>query len=184
MLKLPNDCWLALILPCGLAWLQIPYHLGKEIVKILTKDAAMKPLSQYTLLSLLSLILLLMACGSEVEPPPTSPPKSHTMVPTSRAALPYDEQTLTMGQINYSIFCISCHGPDAKGLPDQGLDLTASQLLHKSTDEELLQFVIQGRPIDHPDNTTGVEMPPRAGFPNLEDAQILTIIAYLRSLAE
>jgi mono/diheme cytochrome c family protein len=157
----------------------------------------MRQLSRQSILYLLPLMLLLVACGTKVESPPTTPPpEPHTLAPSSTPAstptstptsIPvqtYDEQTLTMGQINYSIFCISCHGPDAKGLPDQGLDLTASQLLHKSTDEELLQFVIQGRPIDHPENTTGVEMPPRAGFPNLEDAQILTIIAYLRSIAE
>lgn len=88
------------------------------------------------------------------------------------------------GEDLYQQNCSSCHGEDAKGLPSLGKDLTTSDFVHSSSEQELLTFVKEGRSIDDPDNTTGVAMPPKGGNPALTDDQILDIIAYIRTLEE
>lgn len=80
--------------------------------------------------------------------------------------------------------CAACHGPDAKGLPNLGKDMTTSEFIASQSDTELLAFVKQGRPVSDPANTTGVDMPPKGGNPALTDEQILDIIAYIRTLQE
>ena len=49
-------------------------------------------------------------------------------------------------------------------------------------DDEMLQFLIEGRTSDHPENTTGIAMMPRGGNMNLTDADLLDVIVYMRSL--
>ena len=88
------------------------------------------------------------------------------------------------GESLYVQSCSACHGPDAKGLPNLGKDLTTSDFVQGNSDQELLEFVKQGRPASHPDNTQGIDMPPKGGNPALTDQQILDIIAYLRTLEE
>ena len=50
------------------------------------------------------------------------------------------------------------------------------------SDEQLLAFIKTGRPTSDPANTTGVDMPPKGGNPALTDAQIVDIIAFIRTL--
>jgi disulfide bond formation protein DsbB len=88
------------------------------------------------------------------------------------------------GQTLFAGTCAGCHGPDAKGLPNLGKDMTTSQFIRDSSDEELLAFVKVGRPASDPANTTGVDMPPRGGNPSLTDEQLQDIIAYIRTLQE
>jgi mono/diheme cytochrome c family protein len=88
------------------------------------------------------------------------------------------------GETLYSGTCIACHGPDAKGLPNLGKDLTVSEFFKSKSDAELLTFVKTGRPVGDPDNTTGVDMPPRGGNPALSDEDITHIIAYICTLEE
>lgn len=88
------------------------------------------------------------------------------------------------GESLYEQSCSACHGPDAKGLPNLGKDLTTSDFVQDNSDQELLEFVKEGRPASHPDNTQGIDMPPKGGNPALTDQQILDIIAYLRTLEE
>jgi disulfide bond formation protein DsbB len=78
--------------------------------------------------------------------------------------------------------CSACHGPDAKGLPNLGRDLTENEFIQNNSDQELLEFVKQGRPAGDPANTTGIDMPPKGGNPALTDEQIFEIIAHLRTL--
>lgn len=66
--------------------------------------------------------------------------------------------------------CSPCHGPNARG-GGRGPDLTSGRWTHGSTDDEIFRTISQGAP--------GTEMPANA----LEDSEIRTIIAYLRSLA-
>lgn len=135
-------------------------------------------------IGLLTLSLLMAACGDEPdrdrEEMRSSPTATEAVavVPT----INYPEQVLNMGNIGYNTFCKACHGPDARGLEGYGVNLIESEFIRTHTDEELLAMVIEGRPLEHPDNHSGILMPPRAGFPNLQDARILEIIAYLRSL--
>ncbi len=88
------------------------------------------------------------------------------------------------GKTQYDTVCIACHGPEGIGVDGLGKPFTTSEFLLTVDDQELLEFIKTGRPISHPDNTTGVDMPPKGGNPALTDAQILDIIAYIRTLHE
>lgn len=88
------------------------------------------------------------------------------------------------GAEHFSQVCSACHGPGGEGIEGLGKDLTTSEFVAGLSDQELLAFIQEGRPVDHPDNTTGVEMPPRGGNPDFSDEQLLDIIAYIRTLQE
>ncbi|MCZ7536640.1 MAG: c-type cytochrome [Acidimicrobiia bacterium] len=78
--------------------------------------------------------------------------------------------------------CASCHGQDAKGMPDLGKDLTTSAWVAEQTDADLLAFLKVGRPASDPLNTTGVDMPPKGGNPSFTDSDLESIVAYVRSI--
>jgi disulfide bond formation protein DsbB len=86
------------------------------------------------------------------------------------------------GRTLFSSSCTACHGPDAKGLPNLGKDLTTSAFVKSQTDPQLLAFIKRGRPASDPANTTGVDMPPKGGNPVLTDANLGDIIAFIRSV--
>jgi disulfide bond formation protein DsbB len=88
------------------------------------------------------------------------------------------------GQEQFDMVCIACHGPGGVGVEGLGKPFTTSEFVRSQTDAELLAFVKVGRPIGHPDNTTGVDMPPKGGNPALTDEDLLDIIAYIRTLQE
>ncbi|MBW8012872.1 MAG: cytochrome c [Chloroflexi bacterium] len=87
------------------------------------------------------------------------------------------------GEENFAI-CAACHGADAKGLPNLGKGLTTSEFVAGMSDSEFVDFIIEGRPATHEDNTTGVDMPPRGGNPSLTDDDIASIVAFVRTLQE
>jgi disulfide bond formation protein DsbB len=113
-------------------------------------------------------VLTLAACGPKTPPPP--PP---TPTPAGDAVA---------GKTSFDSTCISCHGPDAKGLPNLGKDLTVSEFVKTKSDADLVAFLLVGRPASDPANTIGVDMPPRGGNPALTDKDLLNIVAYLRSI--
>jgi disulfide bond formation protein DsbB len=125
-------------------------------------------------------------------PPTVVPTSAPTAVPTaaqvvqadtaSGTADAYDPAAVADGQAMFGSLCIACHGADARGLPNLGKDLVTSEFVHSLTDQELLDFIKTGRPMWDPNNTTGIDMPPKGGNPALTDEQLLNIIAYLRSL--
>jgi mono/diheme cytochrome c family protein len=80
--------------------------------------------------------------------------------------------------------CSACHGPNGQGVQGLGKDMTHSEFIAGLSDEELLAFIREGRPIDDPANTTGVIMPPSGGNPSLSDEQMMDIIAFIRSIHE
>lgn len=86
------------------------------------------------------------------------------------------------GEAQYNQVCIACHGPEGQGVEGLGKPFTTSDFVESQSDAELLEFIKTGRPVGHPDNTTGVDMPPKGGNPALTDEQILDIIAYIRSV--
>ena len=88
----------------------------------------------------------------------------------------------TKGQQAYAQSCASCHGPDAKGLPNLGKDLVDGAFAREQSDAELIAFIKKGRPVSDPANTTKIDMPPKGGNPALTDAQIADIVAYIRTL--
>lgn len=125
----------------------------------------------WTLILVLVVALAVASCGG----------KKTTPTPASAPAGASSEM-MAQGKQWYEQSCSSCHGPDAKGLPNLGKDLTTSGFVKSQTDEGLLEFVKKGRPASDPANTTGVDMPPKGGNPALTDDQIRAIIAYIRSL--
>ncbi|MCL4246805.1 MAG: FG-GAP repeat protein [Anaerolineae bacterium] len=88
------------------------------------------------------------------------------------------------GQAYFNETCFACHGLQGEGITGLGLPLTTSPLVMYSPDSELLDFLRTGRPADHPQNTTGVSMPPSGGRPDWDDQHFLDIIAYLRWLRD
>jgi mono/diheme cytochrome c family protein len=128
------------------------------------------------LLILPVILLLLAACGGSggtAEPAAQAPD-------TDTAAVPAGDPVA--GERLYMQSCSACHGPDAQGIPGLGRSMVGTEFFATHDDQEILEFVKQGRPATHPDNEAGVDMPPKGGNPALTDEQILDIIAYLRSL--
>jgi mono/diheme cytochrome c family protein len=109
--------------------------------------------------------LMLAACGDSAEPA-------------------YTTEDIAQGEEFYAATCSACHGADAKGLPNLGKDLTSSDYVRDNTDEALLTLLKEGRPSGHELNTTGIDMPPKGGNPSLSDEDLVTIVAYLRSINE
>ena len=83
------------------------------------------------------------------------------------------------GQQLYSINCAVCHGGAAQGVPNLGTSLLESPVIQTQSEAEALAFIRTGHPADHPDNTSGVAMPPSGGHPEMSDDDILAIIAFL-----
>ena len=82
----------------------------------------------------------------------------------------------------YRGVCATCHGADLGGVQGLGRPLIPSPFITDQSDDDLVAFIIEGRPIDHPDNITGVAMLPRGGNPSLSDQDIANIVAYIKAL--
>ena len=100
------------------------------------------------------------------------------------ANLTYPLEEVTEGRTLYQASCFSCHNAGAAGVTGHriGKDLSDNEFVQEHSDEELLTFIKEGRAETDPENITGYEMPPRGGNPNLSDADLLKIIAYLREV--
>jgi disulfide bond formation protein DsbB len=88
------------------------------------------------------------------------------------------------GEELFKSTCAACHGPDARGLPNLGKNLTTSQFVDDRTSDQLVEFLKVGRPSGDPLNTTGVAMPPKGGNPALTDAQLRAIAQYVKGLPQ
>ena len=86
------------------------------------------------------------------------------------------------GKTLFTGSCSSCHGPDAKGLPNLGKDLTASAFVKGQDDTQLMAFIKKGRAASDAANTTGIDMPPKGGNPAITDKNLSDIIAFIRSV--
>jgi cytochrome c oxidase subunit 3 len=78
--------------------------------------------------------------------------------------------------------CRSCHGASGEGVPGQGTVLNSSTYVHDHTDHELVEFIMVGREATSPDTVLYLQMPPKGGNPMLKEADILDIVAYMRTL--
>ena len=88
------------------------------------------------------------------------------------------------GRRPYMASCASCHGPRGEGVRAIGPALVETDFMQQSSDDQVLQVIIQGRMPGDPDSVMNMPMPPRGGNPRLTDAQARDIVAYLRSLDE
>ena len=75
-----------------------------------------------------------------------------------------------------------CHGAGGQGSPRLGKSLVDNAFSQNLSDAELVEFLRQGRSAGDPLNELGVDMPPKGGNPALTDADLASIVAYLRSL--
>jgi len=91
---------------------------------------------------------------------------------------------LELGRQYFTETCGGCHGFLGEGVPSLGLPLITSPLVLYASDADLLTFIRTGRAADHPDNSTGVAMPPSGGRPDWTDEQMLDLIAYVRWLRD
>jgi glucose/arabinose dehydrogenase/mono/diheme cytochrome c family protein len=99
-------------------------------------------------------------------------------------ALTYPLEVVTEGRDLFLAYCQSCHniGTSVVTGHNIGKALVDNEFVQDSTEEELLEFVRQGRAEDDPENITGYEMPPRGGNPDMTDEEILATIAYMKEL--
>ncbi|CAG0945521.1 Cytochrome c-555 [Anaerolineae bacterium] len=102
----------------------------------------------------------------------------------SATATPKPKGDTVKGKTGFLSTCSACHGPDAKGLPNLGKDMTISVFIKGLTDDQLLDFIKKGRPSSDPANTTKVDMPPKGGNPALTDQDLYDIIAFMRTLSK
>jgi len=128
----------------------------------------------FVFLIFLIVALVVAGCGGKKEEP--------TATPTTAPAAAAPADPIAQGKQLYAQSCASCHGPDGKGVPNLGKDLTTSEFAKGLSDDEMLTFLKQGRAADDPANTTKVAMPPKGGNPALTDDQLKAIIAYVRTL--
>lgn len=124
------------------------------------------------------------AATNEAEPTATAEPELEATEEPEATAEAEPAGDATAGEAHFTQVCAACHGPGGEGIAGLGKDLTTSEFVASLDDAELLEFISTGRPVDHPDNTTGVAMPPRGGNPDFTDAQLMDIIAYIRTLQE
>lgn len=86
------------------------------------------------------------------------------------------------GRMIFSISCSTCHGMDARGIPNLGKSLIDSVFVNTLNDPELVQFITEGRAATDPANTTGVAMPPRGNNPALTEEDLNAVVDYIRSM--
>ncbi|MFQ6045257.1 MAG: c-type cytochrome [Gemmatimonadales bacterium] len=76
--------------------------------------------------------------------------------------------------------CAACHGPDAKGIPNLGGDLTDQEWVHSDGSfEGIVKSILEGVSADK--STTGTVMPPKGGS-QLNESQVKAVAAYVWSL--
>jgi disulfide bond formation protein DsbB len=80
--------------------------------------------------------------------------------------------------------CISCHGPDGRGIAGNGKDLVHSAFVRDSSDDDLVEFIKKGRDLNDPLNTTKILMPPKGGNPAMSEDDMYDVVEYLRGLQD
>lgn len=75
--------------------------------------------------------------------------------------------------------CVACHGPQGNGIEGLGKSLVESDFVTLQSDEQLNDFIANGRP-----NAKPAPMPPRAGREDLTDEDLRHIVVYVRGLQD
>ena len=110
-------------------------------------------------LGVLALALVAVACGGGEESTASSEPAPAAPAATEPAGA--DSAAVAGGHELFKKTCAVCHGQNGEGMPALGKNLNANEFVQSKSDEELLAFMIEGRPMTHPDNPRGVDYPPR-----------------------
>jgi len=88
----------------------------------------------------------------------------------------------TAGEDVFAGTCVACHGADATGVEGLGKDLHNNEFVDGLNDDELVDFLKEGRSAGDPANEAGVDMPPKGGNPSLSDQDLYDVAAFLRTL--
>jgi disulfide bond formation protein DsbB len=133
---------------------------------------------------LVAVVPFVAACGGDDEEPTATPTVAAAAQSQATAtplpSVPTGESE--KGKTLFATTCAACHGPAGEGVKGLGKDMTTSEFIAGLSDAELMTFIETGRPIGDPLNTTGVDMPPKGGNPALTDAQLVDIIAFIRTI--
>ena len=86
------------------------------------------------------------------------------------------------GENVYNSICIACHGSGGDGITGLGKPLVANEFVAGLDESGLVAFIKEGRKASHPDNTTGIDMPPRGGKDDLSEQELVDVAAFLRTL--
>ena len=121
---------------------------------------------------LVVLALVFTACSESTGTPDTT---TTTEAPTASG-------DSANGEALYNGSCVACHGPNGQGIEGLGKAFGGSEFINSSSDTEMVAFLQVGRPSDDPLNTTGIAMLPRGGNTSLTDAELLDLVAYMRTL--
>lgn len=74
--------------------------------------------------------------------------------------------------------CFACHGPEAKGIPGLGADLTDSEWIHlDGSYEKIVELITSGTT-----SAAGVAMPPKGGS-TISEADVKAVAAYIWRLS-
>jgi disulfide bond formation protein DsbB len=143
-----------------------------------------KSIFRFLPLLILAVALVLSGCGRDnaEEQAPAAQQENSAGDANAAEAEEVKAGDAAKGKEMFATTCAACHGPEGKGVPGLGKDMTTSTFIAEKTDGELLEFVKVGRAPTDPLNTTGVLMPPRGGNPALTDEQLLDIIAFVREI--
>jgi mono/diheme cytochrome c family protein len=120
----------------------------------------------------MSLALVLAACGGGTTDSPAAT-EAPVATPSGDAAA---------GEALFQASCTACHGVDAMGIDGLGKAIPGSEFIVATSEDDLVAFVKTGRSVSDPENTTGVDMPPKGGNPALDDTDLIDLVAYLKSL--
>ena len=134
------------------------------------------------LIVLLVATFILSACGGNKKE--SAAPAAAEQVPPAAAVAEAAAGDAAHGEEIFNQSCIACHGAGGVGVETLGKDMTASEFIAGLSDEELVAFLKAGRDTSDPLNTTGVAMPVKGGNPALSDADLLDVVAYVRTLQQ
>lgn len=75
--------------------------------------------------------------------------------------------------------CVACHGADARGITGLGKNLVESNFVANLSDDQLRQFLVDGRPDARP-----IGMPPKGGRTDFGEPELRHLVAYLRGVQD
>jgi mono/diheme cytochrome c family protein/glucose/arabinose dehydrogenase len=123
--------------------------------------------------------ITLLRPSTNVQQNQTPDVESYAMLPTLKGA---PAPGVERGRELFSTTCITCHGSNGAGIPYTGANLRQSKWVAEKTDDELADFIRAGRQKNDPNSLLRLTMPAKGGNPNLDDAALHDVVAYLRSL--
>lgn len=109
-------------------------------------------------------------------------PEATSAAPSGEIVWNVEPQAVMAGETVFHTICMACHGFNGEGIQGLGKSLVGSEFVNSLADDELAAFIIKGRDVSDPLNTTGIMMPPRGGNPALSDQDVNHTVSFIRSL--